>query len=297
MVGAMNSVRLALVVASCALCAGAVAQTVEKKGKDAPPAAVPAAGQAAPPQARPAGAPAPGMAPPPGQSGATTAGQQGQAPLPPGIPDGYKLNLLIRTTVIAVNQANKTGNYSVLRDLAAPGFQSVNNPAQLAEIFSDLRKKNLDLSPVLFYQPKFTSRPMLLPNGMLRVSGLFPSRPQQVTFDLIFEQVQGDWRLYGVSIGARQAPSPEAQVNAPGAAGGAVADQGTATGGSTPTATANTGKAAPQGAGIAPAGEKGAGIAPAAAPKAAAGKEAPVAVKPVSPPASQQGLGAPAEAP
>lgn len=125
------------------------------------------------------------------------------------VPDGTKLNLMIRTAVIAVNQANKTGNYSVLRDLATPSFQIANNPAQLAEIFADLRKRNLDLSPVLFYQPKFASRPAQLANGMLRVTGHFPSRPQQVHFDLVFEQIQGDWRLFRVGIGAYAAPPPD----------------------------------------------------------------------------------------
>jgi hypothetical protein len=73
------------------------------------------------------------------------------APLPPGampkMPDQYKLNLLIRTTIIAINQANKTGNYTVLRDLAAPDFQNVNSAEKLAEIFTGLRNSKFDLSP------------------------------------------------------------------------------------------------------------------------------------------------------
>ena len=56
------------------------------------------------------------------------------------MPDAYKLNMLIRTTLIALNQANQTGNYSVLRDLGTPQFQSLNSDARLAEIFAALRK-------------------------------------------------------------------------------------------------------------------------------------------------------------
>ena len=41
--------------------------------------------------------------------------------------------ILVRTTLLALDQANKTGNYTVLRDLAAPGFQ-VDTAARLAEI-------------------------------------------------------------------------------------------------------------------------------------------------------------------
>lgn len=130
---------------------------------------------------------------PAGPSGATQA-------TAPAVPDPYKLNLLIRTTVIALNQANMTGNYSVLRDLAAPGFQSVNSPARLAEIFASLRKRNLDLSPVMFFDPKLVRPPIIQPNGLLRLSGFFNTRPEQVHFDLAFQFVNGQWRLFGISL-------------------------------------------------------------------------------------------------
>lgn len=227
----------ALILAACGPGAGAVAQPDDKKAKDAPAAAEEPAPPATP------------ETPPPGESPSTVrpGETQAQANARAGIPDPYKLNLMIRTTVIAVNQANKTGNYSVLRDLGAPAFQSANNPAQLAEIFADLRKRNLDLSPVLFYQPKFASRPALLANGMLRIAGLFPSRPQQVHFDLIFEKIDGDWRLHGLGIGAASPPAPEGQS---GAKEGAAAEA------APPMAVANMSQPAKQGAGNAPA-EKG----------------------------------------
>jgi hypothetical protein len=207
-----------------------------------------------------------------------------------GIPDGYKLNLLIRTTVIAVNQANKTGNYTVLRDLAAPGFQGANNPAQLGEVFAELRKRNYDLSPVLFYQPKFSSRPMLLPNGLMRLVGHFPTRPLHVTFDLIFEQVQGEWRIYAVSVGAQPADPVGGHGNAPDAGGGPAAEAGSAGGTGSPAA-ANTDKTA------APSvwGEKLGNAAPKAAGKEAA-KSEPAMASPAVPTDSKQGPGAPAAA-
>lgn len=43
--------------------------------------------------------------------------------------------ILIRSSLLAVDQANKTGNYTVLRDLGAPGFQAANTATQLGEIF------------------------------------------------------------------------------------------------------------------------------------------------------------------
>lgn len=122
---------------------------------------------------------------------------------PPSMPDDYKINLLIRTTIVAVNQANKTGNYSVLHELGAPGFQDANTPEQLAERFEKQRKSKFDLSPILFFNPKLVEKPHIDRFGKLRLTGFFETRPQQVNFDLVFEQVDGDWRHFGLGIGTQ----------------------------------------------------------------------------------------------
>lgn len=122
---------------------------------------------------------------------------------PPPMPDDYKINLLIRTTIVAVNQANKTGNYSVLRDLGAPGFQAANTPAQLAESFEKQRASNFDLAPILFFNPKLVEKPHIDPLGRLRLTGFFETRPQQVNFDLVFEHVDGEWRHFGLGLGTQ----------------------------------------------------------------------------------------------
>jgi len=131
------------------------------------------------------------------------------------IPDDYRLNLLIRTTLIALNQANATRNYSVLRDLSAPGFKHANSAARLGEIFTALRERNLDLSPILFYEPKLIRPPEINDNGMLRLSGFIPSQPEQVWFDFLFQHVDNRWQLFGISVDVRPPPVPHAAVPRP----------------------------------------------------------------------------------
>ncbi|WP_246664197.1 hypothetical protein [Tardiphaga sp. P9-11] len=119
--------------------------------------------------------------------------------------------ILIRSSLLALDQANKTGNYTVLRDLGAPGFQS-NTAARLAEIFAKQRTDNLDLSGVAAIDPQLTVMPQIEPNGLMRMAGLFPSVPSQVNFELAFAPVNGQWRLFGISVSIGQAapaaPSP-----------------------------------------------------------------------------------------
>jgi hypothetical protein len=125
------------------------------------------------------------------------------APKPAQI-DRNGVLILIRSVLIALDQGNKTGNYTVLRDLGAPGFQS-NTAARLAEIFATQRRDNIDLSGVAVLDPQLSLLPQIESNGMLRMAGFFPSVPTQVNFELVFAPVNGQWRLFGISVNFGQA--------------------------------------------------------------------------------------------
>jgi hypothetical protein len=139
-------------------------------------------------------------------AGAGTGGSQAA----PKLPDDFKLNMMIRSTVIAVNQANKTNNYTVLRDLGSPRFKEANSAKKLAEVFAALRKSKFDLSPVLFFTPKMLSPPALTENGLLRLTGFFDTVPQRVSFDMLFENVEGEWLIYGINIATERSPAAKA---------------------------------------------------------------------------------------
>jgi hypothetical protein len=128
--------------------------------------------------------------------------------------DRNGLLILVKSTLIALDQANKTGNYTVLRDLAAPGFASANNAARLAEIFANLRRDRIDLSGVLVLEPQLTAMPEINANGMLHMAGFFPSAPTQINFEFLFAPVDGQWRLFGLAanLGSSSpvAPAPPA---------------------------------------------------------------------------------------
>jgi hypothetical protein len=115
-------------------------------------------------------------------------------------PDDPRLVLMIRNAIIALNQANLTGNYSVLRDLGTPAFQTTNSSARLAESFSALRGRQLDISPIMFYNPKFLLPPALQDGQVLRLTGFFPTTPEQVNFDLAFQLAGPQWRLAGIAV-------------------------------------------------------------------------------------------------
>ena len=125
--------------------------------------------------------------------------------------------ILVRSTLLALDHANKTGNYTVLRDLGAPAFQ-VNSAARLAEIFAEQRRDNLDLSGVAAIDPQLSILPQIEENGMMRMAGIFPSIPRQINFEMLFAPVNGQWRLFGLSVALGQtAPAAPAAAGAPSA--------------------------------------------------------------------------------
>jgi hypothetical protein len=164
----------------------------------------------------------------------TSAGHaeaRAQAPKPAQI-DRNGVLILIRSSLLALDQANKTGNYTVLRDLGAPGFQS-NTAARLGETFAKLRNDNLDLSGVAVIDPQLNLLPQIEASGLMHMAGFFPSVPTQVNFDLAFAPVNGQWRLFGISVSIGQsAPAAPAPPEPP------VAQKQPAANGAKPSAAA-----------------------------------------------------------
>jgi hypothetical protein len=130
------------------------------------------------------------------------------------IPSPRNLFIMIRTTLIALHQANVTGNYSVLRDLGAPDFKQSNSVERLSAAFANLRTRGGDIAAVALAMPKLSQPPVIDKNGMLRLTGSFDTKPDPLYFDLVFQAVGGFWQIE--AIGARFVPAESSKTsNAP----------------------------------------------------------------------------------
>lgn len=137
------------------------------------------------------------QAPPP-QVAATPTVQPQPSVRP--VPDQLELSKMIWSTILAVDHANRSGNYSVLRDMAAQGFQINNNPARLAQIFTGIRDSRIDLSNALLVPPTYTEPPRQVQADMIEVKGVFQLRPVSIYFDLYYQWEQGRWKLFGIDL-------------------------------------------------------------------------------------------------
>ncbi len=199
--GLNRAARIGVVFAALLLLPGLLVPAMAQQSDNSKPAA--AGAKAKKPAAQPssAGKTAPPKAAPPG------------APQTISVPPPEVLLMLVRTTLVALNQANFTGNYTVLHGLGSPQLQAKNTAADLGNAFAGLRAQNIDLSPVLVLTPQLTEKAGFTLEGALRLVGFFPSKPLQIQFVMNFLPVADRWRIDGLSVSA--VPAPQAAAPAP----------------------------------------------------------------------------------
>lgn len=132
-------------------------------------------------------------------------GTQPQAAKPangatPSLPPDGKILALLRATMLAIDHGMKTGNFTVVRDLGATSFRKSNSAAKLGQIFNSLSANQVDLLATAVVEPQFTKPPMLTPEKMLYLTGLFPIPPRAAAFEMLLELEDGEWRIYAIAI-------------------------------------------------------------------------------------------------
>jgi hypothetical protein len=107
---------------------------------------------------------------------------------------------LSRGVLQRLDDANRTGNYEVFRSLAAPGFQSVNEAGKLARIFEWLRRERVALDVTAGRIEDTLTAGMVEQRGLLRLTGDAAAAGGPVSFDLVFQNTDGGWRLFGIAV-------------------------------------------------------------------------------------------------
>ena len=121
--------------------------------------------------------------------------------------------LLMRNALLALDHANKANDYGVFRAISSTAFQ-VNSAAKLSDIFAAQRREGLNLAFAAILEPRWTVEPQIEASGMIHMAGAFDVKPVPVLFDLLFTLQNGQWLLFGLSVGLAQ---PEPQAAAPAA--------------------------------------------------------------------------------
>jgi len=120
--------------------------------------------------------------------------------------------VLVRTTLLTLNDALRSDNFTVLRDLASAQFRAENTPGRLSQAFSDLARRGIDLSAVAILTPELSELPSLdTDTNVLRLKGFFEGKPIRIAFELVYLSDGGRWKLLGLSVQPVMAQATKSQ--------------------------------------------------------------------------------------
>jgi hypothetical protein len=116
------------------------------------------------------------------------------------VPSDRALEALVKASLLTFNDANVTGNYTVLHAKLSKPFRQQFPPDKLKETFKEFNKKNIDFDIIAAMPPSYDPRPVVDDEGKLLVKGSFPTEPSRLVFELDFIPSDGEWKLIRLNV-------------------------------------------------------------------------------------------------
>jgi len=112
---------------------------------------------------------------------------------------------LIKTCILTLNDANLTGNYSVLHAKLAKPFRTQFAPDKLKAGFKGFADQQIDLSVVAIKTPVASTPAKIDDRGVLQLRGYFDTQPSRVLYELDFLVSEEEWKPLSINVKVRPA--------------------------------------------------------------------------------------------
>jgi hypothetical protein len=111
----------------------------------------------------------------------------------------------INKTMMSLQQAFKTTNFTSFLAKSSTPFQQKLTPGKLLDIFKGFIVKKVDFSKITNYHPIFDKLPLIDEYGDLVLRGKFylDNPPQTVEFKLDFREEKAEWRIIYININVK----------------------------------------------------------------------------------------------
>jgi hypothetical protein len=116
------------------------------------------------------------------------------------VPNAFLQEILIKTSLLTLNDANITGNYTVLHAKLAKPFRDQFSPERLKQVFKPFADKKLDYGLIAAKPPVATQLAAIDKRGALLLRGYFDTRPSRLSYELDFLPSQGEWKPIKLNI-------------------------------------------------------------------------------------------------
>jgi hypothetical protein len=124
------------------------------------------------------------------------------------VPSAIMQEILIKTALLTFNDANLTGNYTVMHAKLAKAFRDKVTPDSLKQTLDSLKQtfkafadQKADMGLIVAMPPVASSEPIInAVRGSLELRGYFATKPSRVTYELDFLPSEGQWKLALIDI-------------------------------------------------------------------------------------------------
>jgi opacity protein-like surface antigen len=118
------------------------------------------------------------------------------------VPSDDEQEILIRTTLMTFNDANMTGNYSVLHAKASKEVQAQLSVEKLFETFKPFRTNQLFFEDIIYEDYDSYEDAMFDSDGALVLVGVFKTDRVKVSYRLEFVKNDAVWKWSGIKVNA-----------------------------------------------------------------------------------------------
>jgi len=115
------------------------------------------------------------------------------------VPSDDEQEILIRTTLMTFNDANMTGNYSVLHAKASKEVQAQLSIEKLFETFKPFRTNQLFFEDIIYEDYDSYEDAKLDDEGALVLAGVFKTDSIRVKYRLRFVKNDAAWKWLGIN--------------------------------------------------------------------------------------------------
>ena len=110
------------------------------------------------------------------------------------IPSALQQEILIKASLLTLNDANVTGNYSVLHAKLGKQFRDRITPDKLKQAFKSFADQKVDWDLIAARTPVATSEAKIDNRGALILRGYFDTKPSRLTYELDFMISEREWK-------------------------------------------------------------------------------------------------------
>lgn len=116
------------------------------------------------------------------------------------VPSALIQEVLIKTYLLTLNDANITGNYTVLQARLAKPFRDQFDAERLKTVFKSFADKKIDYGIIAAKPPVASSESRIDNRGALILRGYFDTTPSRVSYELDFIPSESEWKPIKLNV-------------------------------------------------------------------------------------------------